>query len=186
MQIRPAQPDDLDRLLDIDATIESAQYLHIERSGEGLAIRWNVEERPAREKRIDRNPVNEENRFTLRQIIGGIEEGAVLVAEHAGQLVGLAIARPDPERQTLEVLDVRVDYDFRRQGLGSALLFKVIARARAAGLRAVATRTLTSNLPAARFFSKAGFDLAGVDTHFHSNHDLVKEAVALFWYAALD
>lgn len=186
MLIRPAQPDDLDQLLDIDATIESAQYLHLERGGEGLAVRWNIEERPAREKLLDPNPVDESRRFALRQIIGGIEEGTVLVAEHTGQLVGLAIARPDLERQTLEVLDVRVDYDFRRQGLGSAMLFQIISQARESGLRAVATRTLTSNLPAARFFSKAGFDLAGVDTHFHSNHDLVKEAVALFWYAALD
>jgi hypothetical protein len=41
-------------------------------------------------------------------------------------------------------------------------------------------------VPAARFLLKAGFDLCGVDTHFSSNHDLVKEAVSLFWYASLD
>lgn len=186
MIIRPAQLDDLDRLLDIDATIESSQYLHIDRGGEGLAVNWAIEERPAREKLLDSNSISEEQRFVLKQIAGGTEEGAVLVAEHADQLVALAVARRDVERQTLHVLDVRVDYDFRRQGLGSAILFQIIAQARDSGLRAVAAHTLTNNLPAARFFSKAGFDLTGIDTHFHTNHDLVKEAVALFWYAALD
>ena len=32
----------------------------------------------------------------------------------------------------------------------------------------------------------AAVDLAGMDTHRRSNHDLVKEAVTLLWYAALD
>ena len=86
----------------------------------------------------------------------------------------------------MELIDLRVDYEYRGQGLGSALLYHVINRARETGMRAVTATTLTNNLPAARFLLKAGFDLAGVDTHFASNHDLVKEAVALFWYAALD
>jgi ribosomal protein S18 acetylase RimI-like enzyme len=81
---------------------------------------------------------------------------------------------------------LRVDYDFRRQGLGIAMIYQIINDAREAGLRAVTATTLTNNIIAAKFLSKAGFDLAGVDTHFASNHDLVKEAVALFWYAALD
>ena len=61
-----------------------------------------------------------------------------------------------------------------------------IARAREMGLRAVTAISYTNNLPAAKFLLKGGLDLCGVDTHYGSNHDLVKEAVALFWYAALD
>src|SRR3954447_11097351 len=45
MQIRPATSDDLERLIDIDGTIESSQYLHVERGGEGLAASWRLEER---------------------------------------------------------------------------------------------------------------------------------------------
>jgi GNAT superfamily N-acetyltransferase len=186
MQIRPARPEDLERLIDIDGTIESSVYLHLERGGEGLAANWRLEERPLREKLLDANAVDADRQFALKQLVGGIEEGVVLVAEHADQLVALAFAQPDPERQTLRVLDVRVDYDFRRQGLGSAMLFQIIAHAREAGHRAVTATTLTNNLPAAQFLAKAGFDLGGVDTHFRTNHDLVKEAVTLFWYAALD
>lgn len=186
MQIRPAQLDDLDRLIDLDGTIESGEYLHLDRGGEGLAVSWRLEERPLREKRIDANAVDDERRFTLKQLLSGVEDGTVLVAEHDDQLVALAVARQRPDRQTVELVDLRVDYDFRRQGLGSALLYQIINGARDAGLRAVMATTLTNNVPAARFLAKAGFDLGGVDTHFATNHDLVKEAVTLFWYAALD
>jgi ribosomal protein S18 acetylase RimI-like enzyme len=186
MRIRPAQLHDLDHLIDLDGTIESGDYLHLERGGEGLAVSWRLEERPLREKQIDSNPVGEDERFVMRQILSGADEGIVMAAEHEGNLMAIAAARPEPHRQTLALIELRVDYEFRRQGLGSALLYQVITHARETGARAVTARTLTNNLPAARFLAKAGFDLGGVDTHFGSNHDLVKEAVALFWYAALD
>jgi len=186
MEIRPATLQDLERLIDLDGTIESPQYLHLARTGEGLAAQWGLETRPLREKLVDANPVDDDLRFALKQVLSGIEEGIVLAADHDDQLVGLAIAQPDVERKTLRVIDLRIDYDLRREGLGSAMLFQIIAHARLLELRAVSARTLTNNLPAARFFQKAGFELAGVDTHFYSNHDLVKEAVAMFWYAALD
>jgi GNAT superfamily N-acetyltransferase len=186
MQIRPAQPPDLDALIDIDGTIESPQYLHVDRVGEGLSQNWRLEERNAREKLLDTNPIDEDRHFTLKQILTGVEDGIILVAEHSAQLVALAIAQPEPAGQSLRLLDLRVDYDHRRQGLGSALLYQVITRARETQMRAVVARTLTNNVPAAQFLLKAGFDLAGLDTHFRSNHDLVKEAVSLFWYAALD
>ena len=36
MDIRPATAADLDLLFDIDGTVESMQYLHLEQAGEGL------------------------------------------------------------------------------------------------------------------------------------------------------
>ena len=92
MQIRPDKPEDLDRLIDLDGTIESAEYLHVERAGEGLAMGWRLEERPLREKRVDSNAVDEDRRFAIRQVLGGVEEGTALVAEHDDQLVALAVA----------------------------------------------------------------------------------------------
>ena len=186
MQIRAAQLGDLDHLLDLDGTIESSDYLHVERAGEGLAASWRLEERPLREKRIDSNALGDDARFAIRQVLEGVEEGIALAVEYGGNVMALAAGRINAERKTLELIDVRVDYEYRRQGLGSALLFQIIAHAREQKLRAVTATTLTNNPPAASFLIKGGFDIAGVDTHFNSNHDLVKEAVALFWYAALD
>ncbi len=186
MQIRPAQPDDLERLIDLDGTIESTEYLHIDRGGEGLLVTWGIQERPLREKLVDANGINEDLRFEIRQVLEGIENGIALAAEHDDQLVGLIVAQLDAERKAMRVLELRVDYDFRRQGLGTAMMYQVIAKAREMELRAVTMQTLTNNFPAAKFLVKAGFDMGGLDTHLRSNHDLVKEAVAMFWYAALD
>lgn len=186
MRIRPAELADLERLMELDATIESERYLHVGREGEGLAATWRLEERPLREKRVDNNAAGDELRFSLKQLLSGVEEGIVLAAEHDEQLVGLAAARHNVERKTLDVVDVRVDYDLRREGIGIAMLFQIIAKARELGVRAVTAVTQTNNLPAANLLQKSGFDLCGVDTHFSSNHDLVKETVAMFWYAALD
>jgi ribosomal protein S18 acetylase RimI-like enzyme len=187
MQIRAGHLADLDHLIDLDGTIEASEYLHLERAGgEGLAMSWRLEERPLREKRIDANAVGDDERFVLKQLLTGADDGIVLAAEHDGNVMALAAARAEPQRQTLAVVDVRVDFEYRRQGLGSAMLYQIITHAREAGQRAVTAVTLTNNIVAARFLAKAGFDLGGVDTHFASNHDLVKEAVALFWYAALD
>ena len=186
MRIRAGELADLEQLIELDGTIESPDYVHVERAGEGLAMGWRLEERPLREKRIDPNPLGDDSRFVLKQILTRVDEGIILAAEHAGALTALAVARADLEKNTLAVIDVRVDFDHRREGLGSAMLFQVIAHARETGRRAVTATTLTNNAPAARFFAKAGFELGGIDTHFASNHDLVKEAVAMFWYAALD
>jgi GNAT superfamily N-acetyltransferase len=186
MDIRAMMPQDLGRLMDIDGTVHSSHYLHLDRSGEGLAITWKLEERPLREKRIDRNAIGDDTQFLMKQLVIGAEEGVALAVEHEGNVLGALAAVVDPNRSTLRLADLRVDFDYRREGLGSALLYRAIQEARDRELRAVMAQTKTNNASAAHFLKKAGFDLAGMDERMDSNHDLVKEAVTLFWYAALD
>ncbi len=186
MQIRPAIAADLDRLLDIDGTIESAEYLHLERSGEGLSVGWSLNPRPLRSKLIQPNPIDDERRFLIKQIVTGMDEGIALVAEHEGVPVALAVAHARPARATMHLMDLRVDFDHRRQGVATVLVYQLIQIARERSLRAVSVETRTSNVPANRFLQKLAFEIAGLDTHRYSNHDLVKEAASLFWYAALD
>lgn len=186
MEIRPATTSDLDLLLEIDGTVESSQYLHLEQVGEGLKTSWSLEERPLRNKLIESNPLGDDLRFTLKQIVSGADEGVVLVVEIDQQMAALAVAKPEHEHRTMRLLDVRVDYDLRRQGLGMALVYQIIQKTREAELRAVTAETRTNNLPANQLMAKCGFDLAGLDTRRHTNHDMVKESATLLWYAALD
>jgi ribosomal protein S18 acetylase RimI-like enzyme len=186
MELRAATPADVDGLMEIDATIESTQYLHLEQSGEGLAPAFRLEPRPLREKLIMSNPVEEEHYFLFRQIVTGADEGIALVMEHEQALVASILARVDHGQRVLRVLDLRVDYEHRRQGLGTAMIFNMVQQARELELRAVAAETRTNNFPANQFLLKSSFDIAGVDTRRHSNHDIVKEIATLFWYAALD
>lgn len=186
MEIRPVRPPDIDRLIDIDGTIESHDYLHVDRTGEGFGGTWRLDKRALREKKMDRNQPSDETQFLLRQVTLGAEEGIALLAEHDGINVAVLVARHEPEFGTLRIQDIRVDFEHRRQALGSAMVYKVIAEARERQLRAVAAETRTDNFPAAQFFVKCGFELAGLDSRRLTNHDLVKEAVTLFWYASLD
>jgi GNAT superfamily N-acetyltransferase len=177
---------DLDGVKDIDATAESTQYLHIERGGEGLAVSWTVQPRPLREKRTRRHALDDEQGFAIRQIVAGADEGLALVVEHDGRPVAAAVARPDTAAGVLRVIDLRVDFEFRRQGLASAMMFQVIQEARLQGLRAVMVESPADDFPALQFLAKLGFEPAGLDTHYRSNHDLVKESVILFFYLALN
>jgi ribosomal protein S18 acetylase RimI-like enzyme len=186
MEIRPVRPQDLDKLVEIDGTIESAHYLHVDRTGEGVAVQLRLEQRPLREKRIDRNRPSDEQQFLLKQVVMEIEEGIALLAEHDGVMVALLVAQHQPDFNTLTVVDLRVDFDHRRQGLAMAMLFQTIAEARQREWRAVKVECRTDNVPACQLLAKAGFELAGLDTHRRSNHDLVKESATLFWYAGLD
>jgi len=186
MQIRPLTPADLPQLDEIDATVESTQYLHLERTGQPIATQWRLEERPLREKLIQSTRLTDDLRFLAKQLATGADEGIANVAEHDAAIVGVLLAQPDPTHNTLVLKDLRIDYDFRRQGVGTAFIFQLIQNARDAKLRAVMAESKTNNLPIARLLTKSGFELAGVDTHRDSNHDLVKESATLLWYAALD
>jgi len=186
MQIRPVQPADLDLLTEIDGTIESTQYVHVERAGEGLAVSWRLEERPLRERLVKSNPIDDDRRFVTRQIVTGADEGLAVMAEHDGVPVALLVAQADAASGTLRIHELRVDFDHRRQGLATALLYQAVNEARGRELRAVAAESTTDNFPATQLLAKCGFDVAGLDARRRSNHDLVKEAVTLFWYAALD
>ena len=63
MEIRPVQPADLNDLTEIDGTVESPDYLHLEKSGEGLSVTWKLSERQLREKRVERNRLSDDAAF---------------------------------------------------------------------------------------------------------------------------
>ena len=116
MEIRPGNAKDLDLLSDIDGTIESTRYLHLEQSaGEGLAVSWRLEERALREKVIDPNRLTDEAAFLVKQIVTGADEGLVFVAEHESAPVAVLVAHRRPELNTLHIVDLRIDYEQRRQ-----------------------------------------------------------------------
>jgi streptothricin acetyltransferase len=88
-------------------------------------------------------------------------------------------------RNTAFVWNILIDRAYRRQGLGTQLMRRVIDWARSVGLRGVVCETQTNNLPACRFYQKFGFQLCGVDDHFYSNEDVALKEVALFWWYEL-
>lgn len=186
MEIRPVRPDDLKNLAEIDATIHTAHYLHVDEAGEGIARSWRLDERNFRSPQIISNPLTDETHFLARQIATGAEEGIAILAEHDSIPVALLLADVRPQFETLHIAEIRVDFEFRRQGLATAMIYQSVAAGRERGVRAVCAETLSSNGPAHRMLTKCGFDLGGLDTRRLTNHDLVKESSTLLWYTALD
>lgn len=186
MDIRPAKAPDIDAIRDIDAVIHSTQYLHVDRTGQGLEMSLRIEPRTRREKLVAANPLTDDLAFVLRQITAGADDGIALVLDYKAQLVASLIAQPRPDRGVMQLLDLRVDWDFRRQGLGQSLVYRLIMEAGQRQLRAVMAQVPADNLPAASLLLRCGFELSGIDARLHTNHDLVKESATLFWYASLD
>ena len=183
MHLRPAVAADLTDIHEIDATVESSHYLHVECSGDLPELGWRLGRRPLREKQIYPNPLTDELAFTLRQIATGGDEGTALLAEHDDLPVALLLAQPRPATATIELLDLRVDSDLRRQGIATVLLFNLIDVAQQdKSIRAIHAQTLTNNDPATSLLQKTGFELSGLDLRRQSNHDLVKESATLLWY----
>lgn len=182
MTIRPAKAADLSDIQEIDGTIESLQYAHVEQAAADGNFSWKIDWRPTREKLILPAALDDDTGFSLRQILSGADEGVVLVAEHDDRPVALLLAQADTLRGVMRVLDLRVDYDLRRQGIATVMLFNLIESAKEADLRAAYMTTRTNNAPAARLLEKLGWELSGIDTKRHDNHDLVKESATLIWY----
>ena len=126
MELRPVTLADLDALCDIDGTIESTEYLHLEQSGEGLSIGWKLDRRPLRQKLIDGNPLSDESHFAVKQIATGADDGLAILAEHDVLPVGLLVATLRHDLTVLELIDLRIDYDHRRQGVATAMIFQAI------------------------------------------------------------
>lgn len=183
---RPLTLDDLPALFEIDGTVHSQSYLHVNRSEEENATIWRIETRPRRDKAVDANRIDDDLVFTVKQIVGGNDTGTALCIEMDEIPVAALIAQPREAQRLMHLIDVRVDFDFRRQGLGTALAYALIGQARDAEMRAVTAETRTDNFPAISFLKKLGFEPAGLDTHRLSNHDLVKERATLLWCLAFD
>ncbi len=183
MQIRPIQTGDLDLLDEIDATIQSDHYLHVDRSADALSAHFKIEHRPLHERRSESNPITDDLRFQFKQIATGTDDGLCCVAELDNLPIAAVIATQNGD--VVEVTDLRVDFDHRREGFGSAMMFQVINFARECESRAIRVFVKTGNGPFNKMLAKLGFEIAGIDTQRTSNHDLVKEQTTLIWYLQL-
>ena len=90
-----------------------------------------------------------------------VRDGAVLVAEKEGRLVGFVLVSRarfmlDTSRNTGAITDIYVEPDERRTGIGSRLLATGLEWLKARGYVRVLLNVSTGN-PARRLYEKAGF-----------------------------
>lgn len=92
----------------------------------------------------------------------GDPDAAVYLAWAENRVVGWAAAYPDADGWT-EVLDLRVDASFRRQGHGGRLLDMCRDFAKRRGSAGLRLRVSDANPVACRFLEQTGFEVGGMD-----------------------
>lgn len=114
----------------------------------------------------------------------------LFAAHDSGALVGaaaVAVDTPGVEmlegRRDLAVLwDLRVAPEARGRGVGTALFRAAEAWAAARGCRQLKVETQTVNVPACRFYARAGCMLGGIDRFAYPD---LPDETQLLWYKAL-
>ena len=66
------------------------------------------------------------------------------------------------------------------QGIGLALMQALVTRSRDAALRVVVCETQNTNVPAIRFYRKAGFTLDGIEFTLYTDDAGSEDEIAIF------
>ncbi len=179
--LRPMTAADIARLGEIDANFASPHYLDVRKETDGLNVTWRLIQRPLNPPFICTDYVfdQREQKAIRRRLTSG--DGLWLVAEVAGRLVGLADIEHRRWNNSAWVWHIAVDREWRRRGVGTRLMRRVVAWGRRKELRAIMLETQTNNWPACRFYLRFGFRLTGLDDHYYTNRDIAQKEVALFW-----
>jgi ribosomal protein S18 acetylase RimI-like enzyme len=122
------------------------------------------------------NPDGDEIEMIQRALPAGWSLGVF----DGDELAAIAIASPEKWNDTLRVWEFHVAASHRRMGLGRQLMDRLAHHGALAGLRAMVVETQTTNVPAIRFYHKAGFVLAGIDISYYTNHDYPDGEMAVF------
>jgi streptothricin acetyltransferase len=76
--------------------------------------------------------------------------------------------------------DFAVDVEFRRYGVGRALMQKAVDWAKAKQLPGIMLETQDINVPACRFYERFGFTLRGYDTYLYKGLNPIIDEIALY------
>lgn len=103
------------------------------------------------------------------------EQACVTVAEGPGGIIGFLVARAVADE--LEILNMAVRPEFRRQGVASRLLADALEFGRTAGATRAFLEVRESNCGARGFYERHGFAVCGRRTRYYS--EPVEDALVL-------
>ncbi len=137
---------------------------------------WSYEVRRFPESEISETCFPEEN-----YDFDAMKENSVFVGAYdAGKCIGLAILQ-DAMFKYLYLYDLKVCGEYRRQGVGRALLEKAKEVAISRGYRGIYTIGQDSNLNACLFYIKLGFAIGGFDNRVYTGTSLEGSGDILFY-----
>jgi ribosomal protein S18 acetylase RimI-like enzyme len=92
-----------------------------------------------------------------------LQQGYCFGAYQDGQLIGFLIGETLPDDQLLRVWEIHVLAEFRRKGVGRALMEQALLKARKEHIPMVMLETQNTNVKAVRFYRSLGFSLEAID-----------------------
>jgi len=116
----------------------------------------------------------------IQMIQQKLQAGWSLGAFDGLELAAIAIASPEKWNDTLRIWEFHVAESQRGKGIGRQLMDRLAQRAAPAGLRAMVVETQSTNVPAIRFYRKAGFMVEGIDISYYTNQDYPDGEMAVF------
>jgi ribosomal protein S18 acetylase RimI-like enzyme len=176
IQIRPATIDDLPDLVKIEHSFQSLYVWQMDRMVEDGQIVVNFRQmrlpRPVRVEYAGSHPIlNEEN---------WLRNHAVLVATIAQAPVGYITIADQFAPRTLWITDCVVHENFRRKGIGAALVLAAQDWGAEHGFRKAVLEMQSKNQPAIQMAKKLGYEFCGYNDHYFPNQD-----IALFFSRAI-
>lgn len=161
----PADPRftirELDRARDrsgveaIDTTFETSSVLDVAAAPRGIELV---------ERRLDRPLVK---RYSIREVFAPWAQWDVGWVADAGGVRGFATAAYEPWHQRLVLWFLYIAPDWRRRGLGRALLERVEEHGRGVGATHVWLETSNVNVPGVAAYERLGYALCGADTLYY-------------------
>jgi ribosomal protein S18 acetylase RimI-like enzyme len=115
-----------------------------------------------------------------------VDSGLSLGAFDNDKMVAIALAEVYDWNGTLWIPYFGVAAAHRRQGIGIQLMDNLAAHAQSQHLRVMVAETQTTNMPAIRFYRKAGFTFDAIDLSYYTNRDIAEGEVAIFMKRKLD
>ena len=174
-EIRPANSNDLPRLMAMDHTCFSDYVWQLEFRSEAKRVSVNFHEvRLPRSVSVmyPRNPLTLADEWTKRD--------TVLVAMQGATPVGYISAVEEHVSARAWIADLVVEPEVRRQGAASALLAAIQAWALERGVRRVILEMQSKNYPCICLAQKFGYEFCGYNDRYYPTQD-----VALFFGRAL-
>jgi len=155
---------------DGEFVIDTKLILHTENN----QIRYTVIDQPTTKKRYGKDDVD------YSAYIDNPER-TVFLAYVDGKVAGQIILRKNWNKYAY-IEDVAVDVNFRRLGIGQALMAQAKRWAKEKQLPGIMLETQTNNVRACKFYESCGFKIGGFDNYLYKGIEANTDEVALYWY----
>jgi ribosomal protein S18 acetylase RimI-like enzyme len=166
IEICPAAEPDLEKLVELDHSYQTAFVWQMDRSlDEGQISTFFREIRLPRSVRVDYpHPPS--------RLLETLPQATVLVATYKTNLVGYVSVKEHVIPQSAWISDLMVSEKLRRQGIGTALVLAAQDWAMDKNLKRIFLEMQSKNFPAIKFAMKIGFEFCGYNDHYYANQDI--------------